>query len=161
MTNGAVRGMSPPPKGGVGVRADMVSDTAFPSRGALTVAFAHVAYRAAEEFAARRTGVAHFEVRTFEELERRAREADVLVVSGLWRNTLLASAPKLRFVQSFSAGTDQYDKALFAKARRSAGQCPGRERTRGCGARDGAHPRSDAAASSKRATTSGSGAGAA
>ena len=42
-------------------------------------------------------------------------EADVLVVSGLWRNTLLANAPKLRFVQSLSAGTDQYDKALFAK----------------------------------------------
>ena len=68
-----------------------------------------------EEFAARQTGIAHFEVRTLEDLERRAHEADVLVVSGLWRNTLLASAPKLRFVQSLSAGTDQYDKALFAK----------------------------------------------
>ncbi len=94
----------------------MVSDTAFPSRDALTIAFAHVAYRAAEEFAARRTGVAHFEVRTLEELERRVGDADVLAVSGLWRNTLIARAPKLRFVQSFSAGTDQYDKALFAKA---------------------------------------------
>jgi D-2-hydroxyacid dehydrogenase (NADP+) len=86
---------------------------AFPCREALTIGFAHVAYRAADEFAARRTGVAHFEVRTLGELERRAREADVLVASGLWRNTLLASAPKLRFVQSLSAGTDQYDKALF------------------------------------------------
>jgi D-2-hydroxyacid dehydrogenase (NADP+) len=87
----------------------------FPSRDVLTIGFAHVAYRAAEEFAARRTGVAHFEVRTLKELERRAPEADVLVVSGLWRNTLLATAVKLRFVQSFSAGTDQYDKALFRK----------------------------------------------
>ena len=93
----------------------MISETAFPSRGALTIAFAHVAYRAAEEFAARRTGVAHVEVRTLEELERRASQADVLVVSGLWRNSLIASLPKLRFVQSFSAGTDQYDKALFAR----------------------------------------------
>ena len=92
-----------------------MSDTAFPSRGALTVAFAHVAYQAAEEFAARRTGVAHFEVRTVEELEQRASQADVLVVSGLWRNSLIASLPKLRFVQSFSAGTDQYDEALFAR----------------------------------------------
>jgi D-2-hydroxyacid dehydrogenase (NADP+) len=91
----------------------MLNGAAFPSRDALTIAFAHVAYRAAEEFAARRTGVAHFEVRTLEELERRVREADVLVVSGLWRNSLLASTPKLRFVQSFSVGTDQYDKALF------------------------------------------------
>jgi phosphoglycerate dehydrogenase-like enzyme len=87
----------------------------FPSRDALTIGFAHVAYRAAEVFAGRRTGVAHFEVRTLEELERRAHEPDVLVISGLWRNTLMASAPKLRFVQSYSAGTDQYDKALFIK----------------------------------------------
>ena len=93
----------------------MVRDAAFPSRGALTIGFAHVAYRAAEEFEARNTGVAHFEVRTLEELMRRAGEADVLAVSGLWRNAFLAS-PRLRFVQSFSAGTDQYDKALFAKA---------------------------------------------
>jgi phosphoglycerate dehydrogenase-like enzyme len=93
----------------------MLNGVAFPSRDALTIGFAHVAYRAAEEFAARRTGVAHFEVRTLEDLERRAHEADVLVVSGLWRNTLLASAPKLCFVQSFSAGTDQYDKAQFVR----------------------------------------------
>jgi D-2-hydroxyacid dehydrogenase (NADP+) len=92
----------------------VLNDTAFPSRDALTIGFAHVAYRAAEAFAARRLGVAHFEVRTSAELERRAPEADVLVVSGLWRNTLMANTPKLRFVQSLSAGTDQYDKALFA-----------------------------------------------
>jgi D-2-hydroxyacid dehydrogenase (NADP+) len=91
----------------------MLNGAAFPSRDALTIGFAHVAYRAAEEFATRRTGIAHFEVHTPEELEQRARDADVLVVSGLWRNTLLASVPKLRFVQSFSAGTDQFDKALF------------------------------------------------
>ena len=93
----------------------MLKQAAFPSRDALTIGFAHVAYRAGEEFAARRTGVAHFEVRTLEELERRAHEADVLVVSGLWRNTFMAAMPKLRFVQSFSAGVDQYDKALFAE----------------------------------------------
>src|ERR1700733_13082380 len=93
----------------------MVNGPAFPSRDAMTIGFAPVAYRAAEEFAARRTGVAHFEVRTLEELERLADEADVLVVSGLWRNSLLTRAPRLRFVQSFSAGTDQYDKALFVK----------------------------------------------
>lgn len=93
----------------------MLKGAAFPSRDALTIGFAHVAYRGAEEFAARRTGIAHFEVRTQEELKRRAHEADVLVVSGLWRDTLLAAMPKLRFVQSYSAGTDQYDKALFAK----------------------------------------------
>jgi D-2-hydroxyacid dehydrogenase (NADP+) len=93
----------------------MLKQAAFPSRDALTIGFAHVAYRAGAEFAARRTGVAHFEVRTRDELERRAHEADVLVVSGLWRNTLMAAMPRLRFVQSFSAGVDQYDKALFVE----------------------------------------------
>jgi phosphoglycerate dehydrogenase-like enzyme len=97
------------------VPVDMLNGAAFPSRDALTIGFAHVAYRGAEELAVRRTGVAHFEVRTLEELERRAHEADVLVVSGLWRNRLLARAPKLRFAQSFSAGTDQFDKAAFVK----------------------------------------------
>ena len=37
------------------------------------------------------------------------------MLSGLWRNSLLDRAPKLRFVQSMSAGTDQYDKRLFAQ----------------------------------------------
>ncbi|HXE24923.1 MAG TPA: D-2-hydroxyacid dehydrogenase [Roseiarcus sp.] len=93
----------------------MLNRGAFPSREALTIGFAHAAYRAGDEFAARRTGIAHFEVRTLEALERRAHEADVLVVSGLWRNTLMAAMPKLRFVQSFSAGVDQYDRALFVE----------------------------------------------
>jgi phosphoglycerate dehydrogenase-like enzyme len=93
----------------------MLNRGAFPSREALTIGFAHAAYRAGDEFAARRSGIAHFEVRTLEALERRAHEADVLVVSGLWRNTLMAAMPKLRFVQSLSAGVDQYDRALFVE----------------------------------------------
>ena len=92
-----------------------MNGAAFPSRDALTIGFAHVAYRGAEEFAARRTGLKHFEARSLAELEGRAHEADVLVVSGLWRDTLLESAPKLRFVQSYSAGTDQFHKPLFIK----------------------------------------------
>jgi D-2-hydroxyacid dehydrogenase (NADP+) len=92
-----------------------LSQAPLTSRATLTIGFAHVAYRMAEVFAAREAGVAHFEVRTQEDLERRAPEADVLVLSGLWRNTLLARAPKLRFVQSLSVGTDQYDKPLFVK----------------------------------------------
>jgi phosphoglycerate dehydrogenase-like enzyme len=41
-------------------------------------------------------------------------EADVLVISGLWRNDLLNHAPKLRFIQSIGAGTDQFDKEVLA-----------------------------------------------
>ena len=41
----------------------------------------------------------------------------MLVVSGLWRNDLIDLAPKLRFVQSVSAGTDQFDRGRLARAR--------------------------------------------
>jgi D-2-hydroxyacid dehydrogenase (NADP+) len=40
----------------------------------------------------------------------------VIVVSGLWRNELLPRLPKLRFIQSISAGTDQFDKPALAAA---------------------------------------------
>jgi phosphoglycerate dehydrogenase-like enzyme len=83
----------------------------FPPRERLTILFARAAYRLRERFLARDTGIDSFEVRTLDELERRIGEADVLVISGLWRNHLLDRAPRLRFIQSVSAGTDQYDRA--------------------------------------------------
>ena len=49
----------------------MLKGAAFPPRDALIIGFAHVAYRAGDEFAARQTGIAHFEVRALEDLERR------------------------------------------------------------------------------------------
>ncbi|MDE2514982.1 MAG: D-2-hydroxyacid dehydrogenase [Rhodospirillales bacterium] len=90
--------------------------TDFPPRTALRICFAHAAYRMQERFAARATGLASFEVRDAASLAARIGEADVLVVSGLWRNDLIAAAPKLRLIQSISAGTDQYDRAALAAA---------------------------------------------
>jgi D-2-hydroxyacid dehydrogenase (NADP+) len=84
-----------------------------PDRARLNICFAHGAYRLAERFAPRATGIAHFQVGSADELARRLPEADVLVVSGLWKNTLAAQAARLRFVQSISAGVDQYDTALL------------------------------------------------
>lgn len=84
-----------------------------PPRDALVICFAHPAYQLASRFAARATGIAHIEVRSAADLARRLPEADVLVVSGLWRNELLDAAPRLRFVQSISAGVNQYDQARF------------------------------------------------
>jgi D-2-hydroxyacid dehydrogenase (NADP+) len=81
---------------------------ALPDRQHLTVCFSHVAYRLGDRFALRDTEIRFFELRTFDDLEARIGEADVLVVSGLWRNELLDRAEKLRFIQSISAGTDQY-----------------------------------------------------
>jgi phosphoglycerate dehydrogenase-like enzyme len=48
-----------------------------------------------------------------DELPQRLGEADVLVVSGFWRNDLLEAAPKLKFIQSIGAGTDQFDRGLL------------------------------------------------
>jgi phosphoglycerate dehydrogenase-like enzyme len=80
-----------------------------PAKERLKICFAHVAYRLQERFLLRETGIASFEVRSLDDLQRRLSEADVLVVSGLWRNALLDQAPRLKFVQSISAGVDQYD----------------------------------------------------
>ena len=82
----------------------------FPARDKLTVCFAHVAYRMGERFALRNAGLDWFEVRGFEDLKARIAEVDVLLCSGLWRNELIAAAPRLAFIQSISAGTDQYSR---------------------------------------------------
>ena len=84
-----------------------------PARDQLTICFAHAAYRMAERFALRDTGIAHVEVRSADALARCLPEADVLVISGLWKNELAGIASKLKFIQSISAGTDQYDQALL------------------------------------------------
>jgi phosphoglycerate dehydrogenase-like enzyme len=87
-----------------------------PRKEDLTVCFAHVAYRMAERFAARGAGIKHFQVGSLDELTARIGEADVVSVSMMWRNELIARAPKLAFVQSISAGTDQYDRQAFRAA---------------------------------------------
>ena len=58
----------------------------FPSKDELTICFAHVAYRLRERFLTLATGIESFEVRDVAALERQIGEADVLVISGLWRN---------------------------------------------------------------------------
>jgi len=87
-----------------------------PAREELTICFAHVAYRLGERFALRNAGLDWFEVRTFEDLKARIGDVDVLLVSGLWRNELIPAAPRLAFIQSISAGTDQYSREALAAA---------------------------------------------
>ena len=84
-----------------------------PSRDQTTICFAHVAYRLQERFLHRDTGIASFEVRSPAELDRRIAEADVLVISGLWRDALLERASRLCFIQSIGAGTDQFGRAAL------------------------------------------------
>lgn len=85
-----------------------------PPKDRLTICFAHVAYRMQACFEARNTGIRSFQVSDRGEFETRIAEADVVVVSGMWRNELIEKAPKLRFIQSISAGTDQYSRETLA-----------------------------------------------
>jgi phosphoglycerate dehydrogenase-like enzyme len=88
-----------------------------PEKGQIEICFAHVAYRMQDRFQARHTGIKSLQVWSREELLGHLGEADVLVISGLWRNDLLDAAPRLRFIQSIGAGTDQFDKELIARRR--------------------------------------------
>lgn len=90
--------------------------TRFPDRRDLTVLCAHPAYKVADALAARAPDLRVLAATSREEAERRLAEADVICVSGLWRDAWLARAPKLRFVQSISAGVDQYGKEALREA---------------------------------------------
>jgi phosphoglycerate dehydrogenase-like enzyme len=84
-----------------------------PRKESLTICFAHVAYRMHDRFAARATGISSFQAWSRDELLQQIPNADVLVISGLWRNDLIELAPRLRFIQSISTGIDQYDRDLL------------------------------------------------
>jgi phosphoglycerate dehydrogenase-like enzyme len=86
-----------------------------PSSDKLSICFAHVAYRLHERFSSLGTGIGSFAVRDGNTLEQRIGEADVLVISGLWQNSLLDRADRLCFIQSIGAGTDQFPRDELAK----------------------------------------------
>ena len=84
-----------------------------PMRSELVIQFAHPAYRMAERFELQKTGIQHFQTWTIEETQDRVTEADVLVISGFWRNELLENAKKLTYIQSIGAGYDQFPLDLL------------------------------------------------
>jgi phosphoglycerate dehydrogenase-like enzyme len=65
-------------------------------------------------FDVRKTGIKSFQVWAYDELQKRVGEADVVVVSGMWKNDLIPTASKLKFIQSISSGMDQYSKEQLA-----------------------------------------------
>jgi phosphoglycerate dehydrogenase-like enzyme len=93
-----------------------MAETTIPPREKLTIQFAHVAYRLAERFALRETGIDHFQTWTPEETLERVGESDVLVLSGLWRPELLERARRLRFIQVCGAGYNNFDVAAIRRA---------------------------------------------
>ena len=93
----------------------------FPSPTAINICFAHVAYQMAARFEARGRDLAHTQTWTRDEMVAALPGADVLVVSGLWRNDALEHAPRLWYVQSIGAGYNQFDlDALRARGIRFA-----------------------------------------
>lgn len=88
----------------------------FPAVSDLVIGFGHSAYRLGEEFARRKTGIRFEEFRTAAEFHARLPQFDIAVVSGFWRGAPVEAAPRLRFIQSVSAGVDVFDQAVL-KAR--------------------------------------------
>jgi D-2-hydroxyacid dehydrogenase (NADP+) len=86
----------------------------FPAKPDLTICFAHAAYQMKARFDLRKTGTKSFQVWAFDDLQKRVGEADVVVVSGMWKNELIPAAGKLKFIQSISSGMDQYSKEQLA-----------------------------------------------
>jgi phosphoglycerate dehydrogenase-like enzyme len=64
-------------------------------------------------FDARNTGINSFQVRSYDEFVQRVAEADVVSVSGMWKNDIIPHASKLKFIQSISSGMDQYSKEML------------------------------------------------
>ena len=79
-----------------------------------SVHFAHSAYNLAERFAARNTGVSHFQTWNTDDLKTRVHEANVLVLSGFWHNDLIPLASNLRYIQACAVGYDQFDQAALS-----------------------------------------------
>ena len=93
-----------------------------PDDDTLVIHFAHVAYRLAERFALRRTGIGHFQTWSREDTLARISEGHVLVVSGFWSDAMLEHAANVRFIQICAAGYDQFGlDALRARGVRLAG----------------------------------------
>jgi phosphoglycerate dehydrogenase-like enzyme len=84
-----------------------------PSRAELTVLFAHPAYQLGAEFARRNTGIRALEARSLPEVIAHAASAHIMCMSGLWRDEHLAQAPNLKFVQSISAGINNFGQDAF------------------------------------------------
>ena len=70
--------------------------------------FAHPTYQFSNTASARKIGLEHIQTWNRGDTLSHVDKADVLVISGLWRNELLNHAGNLRYIQSISAGYEQF-----------------------------------------------------
>lgn len=80
-----------------------------PPKTDLHILFAHAAYQLKPLFDSFGSGIRTTQVTNPDDLAAALPEADVLVISGLWRNDLLPQAKRLKYIQSISSGTNHYD----------------------------------------------------
>ena len=99
----------------------MPDSNRLPGDDTLVIHFAHVAYRLAERFALRETGIEHFQTWNRDDTHERIAEGHVLVLSGFWSDDMLIDAANLSFVQVCAAGYDRFGlDALRARGVRLA-----------------------------------------
>ena len=68
----------------------------FPARSDLVIQFSHVAYQFEKQFAHRNMGIRSYSTWTPAETESKIGDADIIVATGYWQNTLLGKAKKLK-----------------------------------------------------------------
>ena len=99
----------------------MPDSNRLPGDDTLVIHFAHVAYRLAERFALRETGIEHFQTWNRDDTRDRIAEGHVLVLSGLWSDDMLVDAANLSLIQVCAAGYDRFGlDALRARGVRLA-----------------------------------------
>ena len=86
----------------------MPDSNRLPGDDTLVIHFAHVAYRLAERFALRGTGIEHFQTWNRDDTLAHVSEGHVLVLSGFWSDAMLQTAANLRFIQVCAAGYDRF-----------------------------------------------------
>lgn len=74
-----------------------------------TIYVAHEYYDIRAELEKRPGSPPCVQVRTFAQLEQIIPQAEILVISMLWRDSLLERAPRLKLIQSISSGVEQFD----------------------------------------------------
>ena len=101
-----------------------------PKQTELKILFAHGIFQLSDKFEQRNTGIAHTQSYTQEDTKLQIADADIAVISGFWRDDLLATADRLCFIQVPAAGYDQFDISklrdagvILATGRGGDGQC--------------------------------------
>ena len=118
----------------------------FPSKENLTICFAHAAYQMKDRFELRKTGIKNFQVRAYDDLVKRIGEADVVVVSGMWKNDRDSACRQAQVHPVHQLGHGSVFEGTAGRQERAAGERRRRQRPRRGRACDRADPGRGAAA---------------